>query len=815
MSSLGFGGTNFHVAVEEYVGPAPRPARLRALPSELVLFHAPDSASLAAACRDAAARCREDGAFVHLAKRSQLAFDAAAPRRLAIVAESEADAAEKLSLAAAAIEKSGDAPFSMPRGVHFETCAPLGSGSVAFLFPGQGSQYVGMGRGLAVHFDEARSVWDRDADDVKVGDRISERVFPPPAFSDEERREQQLRLTATEWAQPAIAATSLAVLGVLARLGLSPAYVGGHSVGEVTALAAAGVLGAADSIAVARHRGKLMAEVGGAPGAMTAVVADRAHVELRLAARGSRVVIANYNAPDQVVLSGPVDAIDELEQHLQGENLRTQRLHVLTAFHSPLVSESCAPFRAFLAGTAICRARIPVFCNATAAAYPIEAEAVRDQLADAIAQPVRFVEQIEAMYAGGARVFVEVGPDSVLTRLVGRCLDGRPHFAVATDRRGQDGVTMLWEALGRLSVAGVRLEHASLWEGQALPEDPATRVVPKMSVPLSGANHAKPYPPASGELVPTKPGAPPEVPAALAAPPVVAPRVAEPAVWAPPVAVAPVATYGTSSVHAIQQLQAPAIAAQMEFQRLMTESHVAFLRAVEAGYASLGVTSAAPLPALEAPAPVPLWSLPVTPPPMPQASPMRPPPSPILPVAAPPAPALDMVGLVLAVVAEKTGYPPEMIEMSMDFEADLGIDSIKRVEILSGVRDRAPDMPQLDTARMATLRTLGEVVDLLSQTCTSSSRDPRNALSPGVARPAPDTPRHTAATLTGIARGTPAFSGVGYSRAGFGRGGGEDRLPARDDRDVDGFRGGPGDRFDQARGDPVGSARPGARHAPA
>ena len=117
---------------------------------------------------------------------------------------------------------------------------------------------------------------------------------------------------------------------------------------------------------------------------------------------------------------------------------------------------------------------------------------------------------------------------------------------------------------------------------------------------------------------------------------------------------------------------------------------------------------------------------------------IRPPPSPVLPVAPPPSPALDIVGLVLAVVAEKTGYPPEMVEMSMDLEADLGIDSIKRVEILSGVRDRVPEMPELDTARMATLRTLGEIVDLLGQTRTSSSRDPRNALSPGATRPAPD-----------------------------------------------------------------------------
>jgi malonyl CoA-acyl carrier protein transacylase/NADP-dependent 3-hydroxy acid dehydrogenase YdfG len=736
VSSLGFGGTNFHVAVEEYVGPAPRPTRLRTLPSELVLLHAPDTASLAAACRDAAAGCREDGAFVHLAQHSQLAFEAAAPARLAIVAESEADAAEKLSMAAAAIEKSGEASFSMPGGLDFATRAPLGSGSVAFLFPGQGSQYVGMGRGLAIHFEEARSVWDHDANDVKAGERISERVFPPPAFSDEERREQQLRLTATEWAQPAIAATSLAVLGVLARLGLSAAYVGGHSVGEVAALAAAGVLGAADTIAVARRRGELMAEVGGAPGAMAAVVADRARVEACLATRGSRVVIANHNAPDQVVLSGSLEAINELEQHLQGENLRTQRLNVSTAFHSPLVSKSCAPFRAFLAGTAICRARVPVFCNATAAAYPIEADAVRNQLADAIARPVRFVEQIEAMYAAGARIFVEVGPDSVLTRLVGRCLDGRPHLALATDQRGKDGITTLWKALGRLSVAGIPLELASLWEGQALPEDPATRVALKMSVALSGANHAKPYPPVSGELAPTKPESPPEVPAAVVAPPVVAPPVLDPAVFAPPVATL-LTTDSTSWVHAIQQLHAPAIAAQMEFQRLMTESHVAFLRAVEAGYASLGVTSAAPAPALEAPAPVPSWSSPVTPPPpIPQASLMRPAPAPVSPVAHSPSPSLDIVGLVLAVVAEKTGYPPEMVEMSMDLEADLGIDSIKRVEILSGVRDRAPDLPELDTARMATLRTLGEVVDLLGQTRMSSPSDPRDAQ--GAARPAPD-----------------------------------------------------------------------------
>jgi acyl transferase domain-containing protein len=208
-------------------------------------------------------------------------------------------------------------------------------------------------------------------------------------------------------------------------------------------------------VAVARRRGELMRDASATPGAMTAVGAPSSEVRAALAEFGDSVVVANHNHPKQVVLSGATEAIERVEAMLSAKGMPAKRLPVSTAFHSALVAPSGAKFGEFLAGVEFGSPGAVVWSNAEAAPYPTDASAMRERLAGQIARPVRFVEQVEAMWARGARTFIEVGPGAVLTDLVDRILGDRPHVSVPLDRKGKHGVTSLQEALGRLAVAGV------------------------------------------------------------------------------------------------------------------------------------------------------------------------------------------------------------------------------------------------------------------------------------------------------------------------------------------------------------------------
>ena len=822
VSSFGFGGSNFHVALEEYRGASPPAWRLRTAPTELVLFAAESPQQLADLLRQT-----EIGSIslARLARDSQQCPPENALARLAIVASDNDDLRAKIALAAGQIEKAGKTGFTTPsdaRGGAVHYGFDQRPGQVAFLFPGQGSQYLHMGADLAMGTALARSAWDSAAR-LDLGDDppLHDVVFAKPVFSDEDREAQQAKLVRTEWAQPAIGAVSLAQLAVLEALGIEPDCVGGHSYGEVTALCAAGVMDAQTMLQVARKRGELMAEAAATTsGAMTAVVAPVEEVRPIAEAVSPELVIANHNSPRQVVLSGPTEAIERAEQRLRDEGLSFKRLAVATAFHSGLVSASSQPFAALLETLALRSPQIPVYANTTAAAYPADVAAVRRTLSEQIAFPVRFVEQIEAMYDAGVRTFVEVGPARVLSQLVGRILDGRAHRAVAIDDKNKHGISALQHALGRLVVAGVAVDLSPLWAPYAPLQDKAAEPPPKPSLQLaiSGSNYGKRYPPAESEggssEQPTLDGAPErptpntvsevivketskQVSAAssgngidngksgngaahsptafIAAPPVQVPsaqqmapapsglgQVASPAT---PLAVQP----GWASV--LQEAQRQTCAAHCAFQNAMAQAHMSYLQASERTHNALvtmlsgGVVQApvmaaspavsasfvpqpmplptpavplvvAPAPAAAAPIYVPAAHQPQTPvhapapvvaqapapqpaatPPPVTPQPAAPPPAtpppastPQEPAPAAPVAALDMKALLLAVVADKTGYPAEMLSLDMALEADLGIDSIKRVEILSGMREQAPDLPEVDTQQMARLGTLGEIV---------------------------------------------------------------------------------------------------------
>ena len=409
VSSFGFGGSNFHITVEEYVGDT-RAFRRRVTESELFCISGTTSEAVAEAAREMARECNDDAMFAFFATSSQANYDANAEHRLALVAKDAEELRTKLEKAAARVTEG--ASFETPDGTAYGTGRDLGD--VAFLFPGQGSQYIDMSGALAMTWDTAREPWDLAASLDAFGDeKLHQVVFPPKRFREGAEEENETKLRATQWAQPGIGAASLSLLRVLRAIGLTPKSVAGHSFGEIIALHAAGVLSEEDALRVARRRGELMAEAAATPGSMTAVSADAEKVRALVESWGLPVVLANHNGPKQVVLSGPTDAIEQAEEKLKAEKLRFRRLPVATAFHSSVVAASTKPFGEFLAGIEMGTPSIPAFGNTHAEPYPSDASAIRDIVANQIAKPVRFVDEIEAMYAAGVRTFVEVHAGAV------------------------------------------------------------------------------------------------------------------------------------------------------------------------------------------------------------------------------------------------------------------------------------------------------------------------------------------------------------------------------------------------------------------
>jgi acyl transferase domain-containing protein/NAD(P)H-dependent flavin oxidoreductase YrpB (nitropropane dioxygenase family) len=650
VSSFGFGGTNFHAVLEEYRGgylPEVDSIASRTNPVQLLLWRADSAVALASELRAADQLLAEGGPLIEAA--AALWKKAKATERhgrlrpmwnLALVASSRKEAQEQVASVLRELSTGQTEYHNETAGIHFGPSQNM-KGQVAFLFPGQGSQYPGMLAGLAMAFPTVRLAFE-DADRILAGKfhrSLSEFVFPPPGFTEAEQKAARRVLMQTNVAQPALGAAGAGLSKLLGDFGIEPDFAGGHSYGEFVALHAAGVLSRDTLYRLSEARGRLILEEAGSDtGKMAAVAADYDRVA---AAIGSckGVWIANRNAPLQTVISGSSAGIDCALQMLETAGLATTRIATACGFHSPVVAPAADRLAGILNVAELYSPKLKVFSNTTGGLHSDEPARIAAAMADHLVKPVEFVREIETMYEMGARIFVEVGPNRVLTALTDQILKGRPHRAIACDRPDRTGTTQLFHALAELWAVGADLKLDELYISRQIvreaPSKSAWLVNGSRSVALSGTGATTQK--RDREAAKSSPSSRNVIPEASRVPAV-----------------------NSANVHGEDTL--------VRFQRTMQK----FLETQQAALAIFHNRSSS---AAAGPIEVPT----VVPPPAAEPLPDE--------VSSTRLPVSDRAEeVVLRVVSERTGYEVNALRLDADLEADLGIDSIKRTEIASALQ---------------------------------------------------------------------------------------------------------------------------------
>jgi len=769
VSSFGFGGSNFHVVLEEYEHHKKHNSWDGSV--EVVALSASSQKKLKKSFKDFADLFERDLTFKDMAieaAKTRQDFSPKDPYRLLLVLEHTNNLSALISKAMNAFETNQGKSNWNENYIFYGSGKP--TGKVSFVFPSQGSQYVGMGHDLACIFPEALESIEKANDKFKGKFRLSDFIYPIPALDKEGKAVQEEHLTRTDIAQPAIGAISLAMLNILRNFGVNPDITCGHSFGELSALCAAGWIDEDSFYFLSNCRGHLMAEAGRQnnhdSGSMLAVKAPLDMLDELVSNTDLNLILANKNSPDQGVLSGSTKAILRAAEICREKGFKTVKLPVSAAFHSTFVKDAQRPFSGHLKNIKITPSKIPVFSNTTGLPYPLEPGKIKKILGEHLLQPVDFKSEIENIFKAGVKTFIEVGPKSVMTGLVKSILAGHDFTSISLDRSSgtRFGVSDLAATLCHLASLGHPVK-LSKWEHPVVKSRKQI-----MSIPISGANYVKPKPELNPEIINVKPENSNLEDKRIEQIDNTKNNLKYDKLNLPPrqhINRVPQTDYDDGNQHTMEnnnqnhpnfvadslKLVQQGLKSMQDLQKQTAEAHQKFLetqteasrslqemmestqRLVEASFGvnSFPAKSDAMIHKDGQSESLSEQSLPDPPKSVDTKAintTIITPASTIgrvetysanVPGQLGNKPTVISTGLnqkdieetLLSVVSELTGYPVETLGLDMDIEADLGIDSIKRVEILSTLEEKFPILPSISPDIVGTLKTLGQIANYM------------------------------------------------------------------------------------------------------
>jgi acyl transferase domain-containing protein/NAD(P)H-dependent flavin oxidoreductase YrpB (nitropropane dioxygenase family)/NADP-dependent 3-hydroxy acid dehydrogenase YdfG len=446
ISGFGFGGTNFHAIIENYQPKVTPVTSLNTWPSEIFVFRGNTREEAQNLMQKIKELYLLNGTILLKNVAYSLAVYNDKKIQISIVASTPDELLNKIELV---FEGKPEA------GIYYREEK---EGKIAFLFSGQGSQRVNMARDLFVAFPAMRHLLNENKEYEKI-------IFPETAFNEENANQQRRKITDTRNAQPLLGMVDWAIADFFRSLGIIPDMVAGHSYGELPALCFAGAFEPKNLTMLSRKRAEsILNAIRDDKGKMVAVHIQESELN-ELLKDEAEVWAVNFNSTKQIVVAGTTSGITAFMKKLNKKHVVYTEINVACAFHSPLLSQSKELYADVLADITFKTPEIPVWSNTTAEIYPSDTDEIKKRLSDHLIRPVLFSKQIENMYADGARIFIETGPGNILLELAKATL-GNEITTIQTEYKGKDGLSYLLKAMSQYLATGKIFRLDKLFEGR-------------------------------------------------------------------------------------------------------------------------------------------------------------------------------------------------------------------------------------------------------------------------------------------------------------------------------------------------------------